>query len=132
MSRSAIVVPVGMRKIYRGLERWRKSQTGRAPIPDALWKAAAEIALEHGVSRTAQILRLQYDKLKRMSGGRHSKDNALVHPPKFVELITPQQSLGADCVIEWESPRGRVIIRLKGTAMSDLSGLSRALWDSPR
>jgi copper/silver efflux system protein len=45
-------------------ERWRKSHRGRLPIPDALWRAAAELAKEHGVFRTAKVLRFDYTKLK--------------------------------------------------------------------
>jgi hypothetical protein len=45
--RSAI--PVGMRRVYGRFERWRKSHTGRLPIPKRLWASAAELAREHGV-----------------------------------------------------------------------------------
>jgi hypothetical protein len=46
----------------------------RLPIPPRLWKAAAKVASEQGVCRTAQVLRLEYGKLKRIaeSGGQLS------------------------------------------------------------
>jgi hypothetical protein len=50
-------VPDGMQKIYQRFERWRSSHQGRLPIPPALWASAAEVAREHGVFRTATILR---------------------------------------------------------------------------
>src|ERR1017187_8411555 len=59
-------VPVGMQRIYRRFERWRKSHRGRLPIPEALWAAVAELAREHGVFRTAKTLRLEHSKLKGM------------------------------------------------------------------
>src|ERR1035441_5460031 len=59
-------VPVGMQRIYRRFERWRKSHRGRLPIPEALWAAAAELAREHGVFRTAKTLGLEHSKLKGM------------------------------------------------------------------
>jgi hypothetical protein len=34
-------VPVGMQRIYRRFERWRRSRRARSPIPAALWVAAA-------------------------------------------------------------------------------------------
>jgi hypothetical protein len=37
------------------------------PIPPRLWKAAAKVAREHGVCRTAQVLRLEYGKLKQIA-----------------------------------------------------------------
>ena len=45
-------IPVGMERIYRRFERWRKSHRGRLPIPAPLWAAAAEVAREHGVFRS--------------------------------------------------------------------------------
>ena len=55
-------VPVGMQRIYRRFERWRSSHRGRLPIPKGLWAAAAEVAREHGVFRTAKTLRLEHGK----------------------------------------------------------------------
>ena len=54
---------VGMRRVCRRFERWRKGHEARLPIQEALWAAAAQ---EHGVFRAAKALRLEYGKLKRM------------------------------------------------------------------
>ena len=132
MNRSEMIVPAGMRKIYRRLERWRKLQTGRGTIPDALWCSAGEAAREHGVSRTAQILGLQYDKLKRIAETKGTARASSEAPTRFVQLVACSENTNAGCVIEWESPRGKVTIRLQGGAISDLAGLSRALWDTPQ
>ena len=43
------------------------AHTGRLAIPDALWASAAELAREHGVFRTAKVLRLEYGMLKRLA-----------------------------------------------------------------
>jgi len=60
-------VPQGMKRIYQRFAGWRSAHPGvRLPIPPRLWKAAAKVAHEHGVGRTAQVLRLEYGKLKRM------------------------------------------------------------------
>jgi hypothetical protein len=55
--------PHNMRRLYRRFERWRSAQTGRPPIPERLWAAAAELAREHGVFATAKALHLEYGKL---------------------------------------------------------------------
>lgn len=61
-------IPYGMPRIHRRFTHWRSAHPGvRRPIPPRLWKAAAQVALEHGVCRTAQVLRLEYGKLKRMA-----------------------------------------------------------------
>jgi len=59
-------VPAGMRRVCRRFERWRKGHKARLPIPEGLWASAAQAAREHGVFRTAKVLRLEYGKLKRM------------------------------------------------------------------
>ena len=61
-------IPHGMQRIYRRFAHWRGAHLGvRLPIPPRLWKAAAQVAREHGVCQTAQVLRLEYGKLKRMA-----------------------------------------------------------------
>jgi hypothetical protein len=53
-------VPAGMRRVCRRFERWRKGHKARMPIPEGLWASAAQAAREHGVFRTAKVLRLEY------------------------------------------------------------------------
>jgi len=117
-----------MRKVYRRFERWRSAHTGRLPIPEDLWASAAEVAQAHGVFRTAQILRLEYDKLQRLV---HSTPPAprTTAPPAFVELMAPQAAGLSECMIELEGPRGKMRIQWKGTTAPDLSGLSRVFWE---
>ena len=40
MPRKAADVPDGMRQVYGRFVRWRKSHTGRLPIPNSLWVSA--------------------------------------------------------------------------------------------
>ena len=60
MARESLDIPHNMRKAYQRFERWRSARTARLPIPERLWAAAVELARQHGVSRTAQALRLEY------------------------------------------------------------------------
>ena len=59
-------VPAGMLRLCRRFERWRKSHKGCLRIPERLWASVAQAAREHGVFRTAKVLRLEYGKLKRL------------------------------------------------------------------
>jgi hypothetical protein len=123
-------VPAGMERIYRRFERWRESHQGRLPIPAALWAAAAEVAREHGVFRTAKTLRLEHAKLKRMVATAPPIRRAAAPPAGFLELVAPQAVAGTECVIELEGPHGKMRIHWKGATAPDLAGLSRALWES--
>jgi len=131
-----------MQRLYKRFERWRSAHTGRLPIPERLWRAAAELAREHGVFPTAKALHLEYGKLKdraealgqekrvarkmRSAIPRHAVSTAA---PTFMELITPRSGSAASAVVELEGPRGRMKIELKGMTTAELVALSRALWD---
>jgi hypothetical protein len=127
-------VPDGMQKIYRRFERWRSSHQTRLPIPRALWASAAAAAREHGVFRTAKILRLEYSKLKRMTKPAAPVQRKAASPAEFLELVAPQVAFSgpgiSECVIELEGPRGTMRIQWKGVTPPDLAGLSRSLWES--
>jgi hypothetical protein len=64
-------IPAGLKEAQERFEQWRSSQTGRRPIPESLWVSASELARQHGVLRTAQVLRLDYSKLKQL----HAEDS---------------------------------------------------------
>jgi len=131
-----------MQRLYKRFERWRSAHTGRLPIPERLWTAAAELAREHGVFPTAKALHLEYGKLKdraealgqekkvvrkmRSAIPRHAVSTAA---PTFMELITPRPGSAASAVVELEGPRGRMRVEFKGVATAELVALSRALWD---
>jgi hypothetical protein len=119
-------VPAGLRRVYQKLERWRSRRQERSPLPEALWRAAADAAREHGVFRTGQVLHLEYAKLKRVMNATRGKASSST---RFVELA-PLAALGGDeCVIELEGARGKLRLRLRGSTAEDLAGLSRALWE---
>ena len=87
---------------------------------------AAELASEHGVFRTAQVLRLDYSKLKDSRFGAKGKTT----PPMFVELLSALPSGSPECLIELEGPWGKMRIQWRGATAADLAGLSRVLWES--
>jgi hypothetical protein len=47
-----------------------------------------------------------------------------------MELVAPQPTAAAECLIELEGPRGKLRIQWKGTTAPDLAALSRVLWES--
>ena len=67
MPKKAADVPEGMRRVYGRFARWRKLHTGRLPIADSPWASVVELAREHGVFRTAKVLRLEYGQFKRLA-----------------------------------------------------------------
>ena len=75
-----------MKKVYRRLERWRSRRTGRSRIPPSIWTAAGELAREHGVSRVAEVLGLEFNHLKRAAqSGEQVTRKKRTASPAFVE-----------------------------------------------
>ena len=130
-------IPQGMRRVHRRFARWRSAHPGvRLPIPGPLWALAAEVAREHGVGQTAQVLRLEYGKLKRLAeSGSGAEVSARKSrrvksaAPAFMELVAPPAIGLSECLIELEGAHGKMRIQWKGTTAPDLAGLSRALWE---
>jgi hypothetical protein len=140
MAGEPLDIPHGMKRIYRRFARWRSDHPGvRLPIPGRLWASAAEVAREHGICRTAQVLGLEYGKLKRLaeSGNavtkapttRARRSKSATSSPMFMELVESPTIGVSECLIELEGPHGKMRVQWKGTTTPDLAGLSRALWE---
>jgi hypothetical protein len=105
---------------------WRKSRSAGQRIPEKLWRAAAKVAAEHGVNRTARALSLDYYYLKQRVGDASSKTTS-----QFIELPSPPMSAMNACVIELEDARGsRMRLELKGPSAPDVLELSRSFWSA--
>ena len=79
-------------------QRLKASRATRSPgqrIPEELWKAAAQLARVHGLSRTATALKLAYyDLQRRVTGAGPQRRRALWSTP-FVQLAPPSWPVGS-------------------------------------
>ena len=121
--------------VRRQFERWRGSRKRGTRIPEALWRAAAEAAREHGVSKTAQALRLDYYALKKRVESVAEKRPAVAPSSevKFLEIPLGASTGRPECVLEFEDGRGaRLRVELQGAALAQLETVARSLWDLAR
>jgi hypothetical protein len=131
MPQSARVVPE-VEELRQRLEQWRSTHKRRGRIPESLWAEAAELARRHGVYQTARTLRLEYTRLwywsqqRREPAGRAVEEKGPASPTEFVEWLAGPPC-PSECVVEWESKRGKITIHYKGS-VPDLAELSRAFW----
>ena len=58
-------VPASLSHLEQRFAAWRAKRAVGQRIPESLWKSAAEVAAQHGVSRTASLLKLDYYALKK-------------------------------------------------------------------
>jgi len=126
--RAEYEIPAELKDAEQRFTEWRSSQSGRRSIPEPLWALATQMAKQHGIFRTAQVLRLDYTKLKKYTRAAVPEKLASAPQAAFVELMA--SATGAcEIVIEVEGPRGRMRIEWKGPTAPDLAGLSRMLWE---
>jgi hypothetical protein len=136
-------IPQDLHKLHGRFVRWRRSHTGRLPIPDPLWTAAAEVARKRGINATAKVLHLEYAKLKEKTLAHKQRDGGKrgepavsrrmrpqPKPPEFVELFAPPNAGSSlECRVELEGRRGKMRIEFNCIATAELVALGRALWD---
>jgi hypothetical protein len=115
-------IPSELMELSQRLDQWRKDQPPRARLPESIWAAAADMAQRHGLHRTTKALRLDYTRLKkRITAPAKPRSTA----PSFVELLGPASGGSVECVVEWESVRGRMRVAMKGVT-PDWASLLRA------
>ncbi len=114
-------------------KRWRRNRRRGTRIPTALWRAAVEAAQDHGISKAAQALRLDYYGLKdrvesasKLSGPEPATGRGFLEIPLGAPSAT-------ECVLQLEDGQGaRLRVEFKGAALADLETLARAFWSMAR
>ncbi len=128
-------LPAQLEGLRRRFERWRGSRKAHARIPDSLWDAAVVTAGECGVSRTANVLRVNYHALKKRLGrkttaacGQEAEGEA-----RFVELPPFASAGSCHCLLELEDGGGaKMRVQLQCVGTPDLAALGRSFWDRNR
>ena len=111
--------------LRRELEAWRRGRRAGSRIPERIWEQAAVLAREHGVSRVAAALRLEYSSLKE----RVESEEDGLETPAFVELAPTGPGSGSGVVVEVERPDGaRMTIRMDGSG--DVVGLAEVFLEA--
>ena len=139
MARSRADIKTQPREISRLRERldaWRKDHARGARIPLTLWAAAGRMAQRHGVHVTARALGLEYNKLKRASGGAVAPAGgaavreAARQPVQFIELTGALPTGPSGCRLWLRSPGGQAVQleMAAGAAAEVLLQLCRSGW----
>lgn len=107
-------------------EAWRQRRPGSRRIPQPLWALAVRLARQHGISRTATALGLDYYSLKK-----RVESTAQEPPspgPAFVELPAPLV-VGKQALFELDNGAGGSMrVQLLGYDAADVEALSRHFW----
>ncbi len=123
-----VEIPSEINELSHRIEQWRSRRVRSRRMPEPLWALAARLAGRHGLHRVARCLRLDYYSLKERM---HDGTGAVSPRPAFIEL--PAFNSVPECAIELEHPRGsRMRIHIKGTALPDVTELTRAFCGAKR
>lgn len=121
-------IPSELLELSQRLDQWRKDQPPRTRLPESIWTAAIEMAQRHGLHRTTKALRLDYTRLKKRMPAP-AQPSGTAQPPAFLEVLTAPSCGPVECVVEWESTRGRMRVAMKGET-PDWASLLRAWRES--
>jgi hypothetical protein len=127
-------LPAKLARGRRRFERWRRDHQPPTRLPESLWSLAVELAREYGLSRTARILRLDYNGLKkRLEYLASDGTSPVTPPPPFLELLPSGTPPTVECTLEREDAQGvKIRIHLRGRELPDLAALGRSLWSPDR
>ena len=128
--------PQDLVRMRQHLDEFRGGSSPGKPLPGWVWSAAARLARRYGVHRTGRALGLEYNKLKRLSGGvvaatadaaGSDRRRAASGAVKFVD-VTGALPPSGECRLVLQGPGGQRL-RLEmapGAATELLLGLCRA------
>ena len=121
-------LPSDLAQARRRFQAWRARRQGGERIPPALWRLAVRLVRNHGVSRTATMLRVDYYGLKERADGASGRTPST--SPAFVELPSPVM-VGKRCLVELESGAGaRMRVEMVGFDAADVEALARSFWNA--
>jgi hypothetical protein len=128
--------PRELSRLRERLDEWRKSTARGVAFPEKVWTSAGRLAQRHGIYVTARALGLEYNKLKRASGGAVAKAGggakraAIPKAVKFVELTGALPMSPSGCRLSLQSLSGqRLQLEMApGAAAEVVLQLCRSGW----
>jgi hypothetical protein len=119
-------LPKDLAQARSRLEAWRERRPGGRRIPQPLWDLAVRLASQHGLSRTATALGLDYYSLKRRVEAAAQEPPSRC--PAFVELPAPVV-VGKQALFELDNGAGATMrVQLLGYDTADVEALARRFW----
>jgi len=125
-------VPTPLSIARRQFDQWRNQQQGRKRLPQELWARAVTLAQAYGLNKTARLLGLKYDSLKKHLEAAVPRTPDLAKGrPEFMELL-PREMMPSsiECTIEWEDGSSvKMRMHVKGVGVPDLVSFARMFRD---
>ena len=128
--------PRSLSRLRERLDDWRKRTARGVAFPEKLWASAGRLAQRHGIYVTARALGLEYNKLKRASGGAVTKAGGaakratISKAVKFIELtgVLPVTPSGCRLSLQNLSGQRLQLEMAPGAAAEVVLQLCRSGW----
>jgi hypothetical protein len=121
-------LPKDLAQARSRFEAWREQRQGGRRIPQPLWDLAVRLVSQHGISRTATALGLDYYSLKKRVEAASQEPPS--RGPAFVELPAPVV-VGKQALFELDNGAGATMrVQLLGYDAADVEALARRFWDA--
>jgi hypothetical protein len=112
----------------RRFQAWRERRQGTRRIPQPLWDLAVRLVSQHGLSRTATALGLDYYSLKKRVEAAGQQPPSPT--PAFIELPAPLV-VGKQALFELGNGAGTTRrVQLLGYDAAEVEALARLFWDA--
>ena len=119
-------LPKDLAQARSRFEAWRQQRQGDRRIPQPLWALAVRLVRQHGLSRTATALRLDYYSLKKRVEATAQQPPS--PSPAFVELPAPLV-VSKQALFELDNGAGATMrVQLVGYDAADIEALARGFW----
>jgi hypothetical protein len=119
-------LPKDLARARSRLEAWRQRRPEGRRIPQPLWNLAVQLVSQHGISRTATALGLDYYSLKKRVEAAAQQPPS--RGPAFVEL-PPPLVVGKQALFELDNGAGATMrVQLLGYDAADVEALARRFW----
>jgi hypothetical protein len=121
-------LPTDLAQGRRRFQAWRERRQKGRRIPQPLWALAVRLVRQHGLSRTATALGLDYYSLKKRVAAAAQQPPS--PSPAFVELPAPV-IVGKQALFELDNGAGATMrVQLLGYDAADVEALARRFWDA--
>lgn len=130
MGRRRKEIPAVVAAVRERIDHWRETRATRTRMPEELWRAAAEVAAEHGIWFVSRVLRVNYGSLRQRTQTEGEKPE--VDAGGFVEVDAAElfgSRPAGETVLELSRADGASVkLRVAGDIGVDVLALAQALW----
>jgi hypothetical protein len=121
-----------LEEVKEAFEKWRgERKSKRTPIPEELWKKAAELTANYSVCQVVRSLRLSYSDFKKHTIiPEHKRNVKKDHKAAFVEILPLPELSDCECIMEMENGKGvKLKLTFKKNSGAHLERIMHAFWE---